>query len=190
MFSKWILQNDAVGQTERVYRKKVPDKTLSFLEQFMMISTLEVYSVGWDSHMTEIGMNYTLKEKMGYDPVIQGNNYPFGWARYFGITDWVDFYLARQFDMRLKRPSVKLFNQPGIDEPDGTGPRRFTGNTEIFGNTKDVDGFATFTLAYAEVYSEGEHVYKKVYLVILPDADYRSILECTYFYSGSGSDQG
>jgi hypothetical protein len=76
IFSKWILGNRELRQTERVYMKKVPEKTFSFLQQFMMYSTLEVFCVGWDSRVTEIGMNYTLKEKIGYDPVIQGNNDP------------------------------------------------------------------------------------------------------------------
>jgi hypothetical protein len=76
----------------------------------MIYSTLEVFCVGWDSHVTEIGMNYTLKQKMGYHPVIQGNNDPWAWAKTFGITDWVDFYLKRHLDLKEKHPSVQLFN--------------------------------------------------------------------------------
>ena len=70
--------------------KKVPEKTFSFLQQFMIISILEVYCVGWDSQVAEIGMNHTLKEKIGYDPVIKGNNDPFRWAKIVAITDWLD----------------------------------------------------------------------------------------------------
>jgi hypothetical protein len=189
MFSKWIVQNREMRQFERMYMKKVHEKTFRFLEQFMMVSTMEVYNIGWDSHMTEIGINYTLKEKMGYDPVIHGNNDPFRWAKIISSTDWVGFYLKRQIDVMEKQPPVKVFNQPGIDEPDGI-VARFTGNTEILTNAKDVDGFVSVTLAYVEVYSEGQHVYELTYIVILSDADYRSMLEGTYFYSGSGSNQG
>ena len=159
MFSKWIVQNREMRQFERMYMKKVHEKTFRFLEQFMMVSTMEVYNIGWDSHMTEIGINYTLKEKMGYDPVIHGNNDPFRWAKIISSTDWVELYLIRQSDDREKQPRVKVFNQPGIDEPDVI-VARFTGNTEILRNAKDVDGFASVTLAYVEVYSEGQHVYE------------------------------
>jgi hypothetical protein len=189
MFSQWILQNREFRQTERNYMKKVSEKTFSFLQQFMMVSTLRVYNVGWDSHMTEIGINYTLKQKMRYEPVIHGNNDPFGWAEFIECNDWVEFYLRRQHDMREKRPSVQVFNQPGIDEPDEI-VARFTGNTEILRNIKDAEGFASVTLGYAEVYSEGEHVYETIYIVIVSNADYNSMLDGTYYYSGHSSNQG
>ena len=187
MFSKLILKNCSLMQTERVYMKKVPEKTLNFLQQFMMIAYLEVYSVGWDSQITEIGMNYTLKEKMGYDPVINGNNDPFRWAKIISITDWLELYLTKQIDLTKKNSLLKVFNQPGIDEPDGI-VARFTGHTKILGNIEDADGFAAVALPYTEFYSEGEHVYKRLYIVIVSHADYGSILEGSYFYSGSGSD--
>ena len=87
MFSRMIVENDVLQQTERVYIKKVPEKTFSFLQQFMMTSVLRVYNWDWEYQLIEMGMNYTLKEKMGCDPVIHENNDPLGLARTFGVTD-------------------------------------------------------------------------------------------------------
>jgi hypothetical protein len=188
IFSQWISQNRELRQTERVYMKKVPEKTFSFLQQFMMYSTLEVFCVGWDSRVTEIGMNYTLKEKIGYDPVIQGNNDPWAWTRTFGITDWVDFYLKRHLDLREKRPPVQLFNQMGIDEPDWI-IENFTINLEALGIIQDVNEHTFVALPYAEIYSEGDFVYERIWACQIYLTDYRSMLEGTYFDRNSGSDQ-
>jgi hypothetical protein len=188
MFSKWILQNRELRRTERMYMKKVPEKTFSFLQQFMMISTLEVYNVDWDSHLTEIGMNYTLKEKMGYDPVIQGNNDPWAWARIVATTEWVEYHLHRHLDLREKSPRVQVFNQPGIDEPDWI-IENFIVNLEVLGNIKDVNENPTAVLPYYEIYSEGDFVYERIWVLSINSTDYRSMLEGTYFDRGIGSDQ-
>jgi hypothetical protein len=188
MYSQWILQNRELGQTERMYMKKVPEKTFSFLQQFMMVSTLEVYNVGWDSHLTEIGMNYTLKEKMGYDPVIHGNNDPWVWAKIIGTTQWVEFHLNRQFDLREKPPSVQVFNQPGIDEPDYI-IEKFIFNLEVLGNIKDINEHTAVVLPYYEIYSEGDFVYERIWVIQIYYIDYRSMLEGTYFDRDIRSDE-
>ena len=187
MFSQCILHNRQLRQTERVYMKKVPEKTLIFLQQFMMITILGVYNIDCDAHMAEIGMNYTMKEKMGYDPFIQGNNDPFRWAKSIASTDWVEFYLKRQTDVRKKRPPVKVFNQPGIDEPDWI-IENVEINLEVLGNTQDVNEHTVVALPYPEIYIEGDFVYERIWVPQIYLTDYRSMLEGTYFDRESGSD--
>ena len=160
MYSKMIVKNEVLQQTGRVYIKKVPEKTFSFLQQFMMTSVLRVYNSHLESHFIEIGMNYTLKEKMGYDPVIHGNNDPLKWARTFGVTDWVKFYIKKQLNSFQKRLPLKVFNRPGIDEPDDFVGHFFT-DFKIFGEIEDVNEHISVGLAYIEVYSEGDYVYKR-----------------------------
>jgi hypothetical protein len=164
MFSTMIVKNDVLQKTYRTYVKKVPEKTFNFLQQFMMISMLRVYNCHWGSHLIEIGMNYTLKKKIGYDPVIHGNNDPLGWARTFEVTDWVEYFLKKHIYRSQELLSFKVFNQPGIDEPDEVG-NRFLTNLKIFEDIEDVNDQVSDGVAYVEVFSEGDYVYKRYWCV-------------------------
>ncbi len=90
--------------------------------------------------------------------------------------------------MRKKRPSVQVFNQPGIDEPDWI-IENFIVNLEVLGNIKDVNENPTAVLPYYEIYSEGDFVYERIWVLPINSTDYRSMLEGTYFDRGIGSDQ-
>ena len=93
-----------------------------------------------------------------------------------------------QLDLKEKRPSVQLFNQPGIDEPDWI-IENFAINLKVLGKTQDVNEHTFVALPYAEIYSEGDFVYERIWACQISLTNYRSMLKGTYFDHNSGSDQ-
>jgi uncharacterized protein YcsI (UPF0317 family) len=64
-----------------------------------------------------------------------------------------------------------------------------TFNLEVLGNIKDVNEHYSVALPYYEIYSEGDFVYERIWVVKIYSTDYRSMLEGTYFDRDIASDQ-
>jgi hypothetical protein len=170
---KWYIQRYSdnlihfhqLNISERKYFVQISANTKKFLKQFLVMGKKCRYDMDGREELVQVWINDELKNRLGWEPVIGNDNKGLNWAMTYSVRDWLEFTTKRLMGSLAKGKALKIFNEPGVQEP-----QIYVGEAlEEIVSLGGTDFSYKYTVGYFEAYAENFCVYEIAHLVFLPE---------------------